>query len=157
VPFGRYYLQHPQPHWRYGDRCIPIHGGRGCPFNCNFCYHHGRTRFRDLDAMFEEAQMLLKKYNGNMLFFTDDLTIATPKRARKLVECLRKLPVKVSCRISCRFDVLDTLDDGLLQEMRDNGCRIMAIGIESGSQKILDVMNKKTKVAQIDMPIIKLW
>lgn len=157
VPFGRYYLQHPQPHWRYDDRCIPIHGGRGCPYRCNFCYHHGRTRYRSMDAMFEEALMLLKKYNGNMLYFTDDLTIATPKRAEKLVECIRKLPVKVSCRISCRFDILDTLDDALLKEMRDVGVRIMAIGIESASQKILDVMNKKTKVEQIDRGLTRLF
>ncbi|MDO8610906.1 MAG: cobalamin-dependent protein, partial [bacterium] len=39
---GRWFTQFrpEQPHWRFNDRVINVHGGRGCPFKCNFCYHH---------------------------------------------------------------------------------------------------------------------
>lgn len=156
VPFGRYYLQAPQPHWRYSDRCISIHGGRGCPFRCNFCYHHGRTRYREIGDMIEEVEPLLSRYNGNMLVFTDDLTIATPKRAAQLVEHVAKLKHKVSYRISCRFDILDRMEDDLLKDIKRTGGRIIAIGIESGSQRILDIMNKHIKLEQIDRGLSRL-
>jgi radical SAM superfamily enzyme YgiQ (UPF0313 family) len=84
-----------------------------------------------------------------MLYFGDDLVIASPKRARELVEGIRNLSRPVSYSISCRFNVLDKLEDGLLKEMKDTGCRIMGLGIESGSQRILDLMHKKITVAQI--------
>jgi anaerobic magnesium-protoporphyrin IX monomethyl ester cyclase len=41
LQIGRWYSMNvPQPHWRFNDRVINVHGGRGCPFKCNFCYHH---------------------------------------------------------------------------------------------------------------------
>ncbi len=75
--------------------------------------------------------------------------IASPKRARELVQGIRKLNRPVSYSISCRFNVLENIDDGLLNEMKETGCRIMGLGIESGSQRILDLMHKKVTVDQI--------
>ena len=146
---GKYFTHYPQPQWRYDDRVISIHGGRGCPFKCNFCYHHSRTRYRKIDVMMNEAGEWLKRFNANMLMFNDDLVLATPKRAEKLVERMASLDRRISYRMTCRFDVLTRMDDALLKEMKRTGLRIMALGIESGSQRILDIMDKRITVDQI--------
>jgi radical SAM superfamily enzyme YgiQ (UPF0313 family) len=75
--------------------------------------------------------------------------LASPKRARELTEAITRLSRPVEYSVSCRFDILSRIDDDLLQEMKRTGCRIMGLGIESGSQRILDVMHKRITVEQI--------
>jgi radical SAM superfamily enzyme YgiQ (UPF0313 family) len=149
LSIGRHYVGKSQPHWHYNDRVIAIHGGRGCPFNCNFCYHHSLARYRSIDDMFKEVKILLKKYDANMLYFGDDLVLATPTRAKELVQAMRELDKKIEYSVSCRFDILDRLSDEILKEMKETGCRIMGLGIESGSQRILDIIDKRITVEQI--------
>lgn len=146
---GKYYVWHPQPHWRYADKVADVHGGRGCPFTCNFCYHHSMPRYRPIPDMIADAKWLIEKYNINMLNFEDDLVIASPARARELIEGIKTLPKKIEFTLTCRFDILERFDDDLLREMKKAGLRNMGLGVESGSQKILDVINKKITVAQI--------
>jgi radical SAM superfamily enzyme YgiQ (UPF0313 family) len=150
LQIGRWYNTHcPQPHWRFDDRVINVHGGRGCPFKCNFCYHHSIARYRPIDLMLAEAKGSLERFDGNMLYFSDDLVLATPKRARELVAGLRALRRPVEYSISTRFDILDRLGDDLLAEMKETGCRIMGLGIESGSDRILKIIGKNCTSAQI--------
>lgn len=156
---GKWFTFVPQPQWRYRDRSIYVHGGRGCPFNCNFCYHHSRPRYRDVDEMMSEAFSLLERFDCNVINFSDDLVLASPKRAGRLTEILskHKSKRKIAYRVSCRFDILDRIDDHLLREMKRTGCRVMPMGVESGSQRILDVMKKRTTVDQILRGVERLW
>lgn len=149
LDIGRFYARAPQPHWRYNDRVVSIHGGRGCPYTCNFCYHSNRARYRKIPDMMAEADEMLARYDANLLYFGDDLVLASPKRARELTEAITRLSRPVEYSVSCRFDILSRIDDDLLREMRRTGCRIMGLGIESGSQRILDVMHKRITVEQI--------
>ena len=156
VPIGRYYTDRAQPHWRFSDRVIPIHGGRGCPFTCNFCYHHSKFRVRSINDMMREAKVLLERYSGNMIYFGDDLVIFNTERANDLVKSLRDFKKPVEYSVSARFDVLERIDDTLLREMKDSGCRIMGLGIESGSQRILDLIGKKITVKQVKVGLKRL-
>jgi anaerobic magnesium-protoporphyrin IX monomethyl ester cyclase len=150
LAIGRWYDRNcPQPHWRLEDRVINIHGGRGCPFSCNFCYHHSAPRYRPIDLMLAEAKEALERFDGNMLYFSDDLVLATPQRARALVDGLRKLGRPIEYSVSARFDILNRLDDALLAEMKETGCRIMGLGIESGSDRMLKVIGKNCTSAQV--------
>jgi len=99
--------------------------------------------------MMAEANELIKRYNANMLYFGDDLVISSPHRAKELTESITKLCQPVEYSVSCRFDILNRMSDELLREMKRTGCRIMGLGIESGSQRILDIMNKKITVENI--------
>ncbi len=140
---GRWYAENaPQPHWRFDDKVINVHGGRGCPFNCNFCYHHSRPRYRPMDIMMDEAAEALDRFGGTMLYFSDDLVLSSPARARQLVDGVRGLRRPVSYSGSARFDTLARMDDSLLAEMKASGCRMMGLGIESGSDRILNVIGK---------------
>ena len=156
LPIGRYYANKAQPHWRFNDRVLPIHGGRGCPFNCNFCYHHSKFRYRSINSMIEEAREGIERFNANMLYFADDLAIFNPQRAEELVGALNGIKKPVEYSISLRFDVLERINDDLLKELRRSGCRIMGLGIESGSQRILNLMEKKISLEQVKSGLRRL-
>lgn len=150
LPIGRWYARHcPQPHWRFVDRVINVHGGRGCPFDCNFCYHHSKPRYRPMDVAMAEAAEALERFDGNMLYFSDETTLPSPRRVRQMLGGIRTLPRRVEYSVSSRFDILDRIDDDLLMEMRETGCRIMGLGIESGSDRILEIIGKKFSVETI--------
>lgn len=151
LQIGRWYTQNrpEQPHWRFDDRVINVHGGRGCPFNCNFCYHHNKARYRDIDNMMDEAEKALERFDANMLYFSDDLVIATPQRVKELLRRIRKLKRPISYSVSTRFDILERLDDDLLKQLKGTGCRIMGLGIESGSDRILKLIGKNITAKRI--------
>lgn len=143
LPIGEWYARNiSQVHWHYTDRVIPVHGGRGCPYRCNFCYHHSKPRYRQIPDMISESKDALIAYQGNFLYFGDDLVISTPERAKQLVEELSKNKLDVSYSISTRFDILAKLDDDLLTQIKKSGCRIMGLGVESGSDRILKIIGK---------------
>lgn len=154
---GKWFVEHlPQPHWRYEDRVINVHGGRGCPFRCNFCYHHSKTRYRPIEVMMAEAAEALERFEGNMLYFSDDLVLANPERARALINAIRNLPKPVEYSVSTRIDILSRIDNNLLQEMKHSGCRIMGLGLESGSDRILKIIGKNCKVDTIKNQLERL-
>lgn len=158
LQIGRWYTQYrpEQPQWRFNDKVINVHGGRGCPFKCNFCYHHNKPRYRDIDDMMDEAEKALEKFNANMLYFSDDLVIATPQRVRELIARVKKLNRPISYSVSTRFDILERLDDNLLKELKETGCRIIGLGIESGSDRILKIIGKNITAKQILIGLRKL-
>lgn len=157
LPIGAWYAKNlPQPHWKMEDRVINVHGGRGCPFTCNFCYHHSKARYRDISVMMDEAQEALIRFNGNMLYFSDDLVMANPMRARQLIEAIGKLDRPVSFQISTRFDILSRMDDELLRDLKRVGCRSMGLGLESGSDRILKIIGKNCTAQQIEEGLDRL-
>lgn len=131
-----------QWHWHPNDRVINVHGGRGCPWKCNFCYHHSKPRYRPMDLMMKEAQAALIKFDANMLYFSDDTTLCNVERVEELIEGVNGLDRPVSLHISTRFDVLSKIDDLLLKQLADAGCRVIGLGVESGSERILKIMGK---------------
>lgn len=158
LEIGRWYtLNSPQPaFWRFHDRVVNIHGGRGCPHRCNFCYHHSLPRYRSIDIMLKEAAIAIDRFDANMVYFSDDLVLATPNRAKELVDGIRKMKRSFNYSLSARFDVLNKIDDGLLQELKNTGCKIMGLGIESGSDKVLKEIGKKCTTDQIFHNIARL-
>lgn len=150
LKIGKWYnLNLPQPHWRFNDRVINIHGGRGCPFKCNFCYHHSFSRYRPISNLLEEANNALELYNGNMLYFSDDLVLGTSQRAKELISGLINMKRQINYSLSTRFDILNRMDDHTLLGLKETGCRIMGLGVESGSDKILKTIGKNCTSEEI--------
>ncbi|MFA5396639.1 MAG: radical SAM protein [Methanogenium sp.] len=141
LPIGKYY-RNTQWHWDEADRVINVHGGRGCPYNCNFCYHHSKPRYRPVNIMMEEASDALKRFDGNVLYFSDDTVLCSPNRAKQIVKGIENLDRKVGYSVSSRIDILSRMDDSTLIDMKNSGCRVIGIGIESGSDRILQTIGK---------------
>lgn len=123
--------------------------GRGCPFNCNFCSKaFGGVRLRTVDNIISEIKYLKEKFQVEGIFFNDELVIVNKKRMHELCDAILPLNLKWNCQ-----GRVDTVDLGLLRHMGDAGCMAVGYGVESGSQKILDMMNKRATVKQAEQAI----
>ena len=125
---------------------------RGCPFLCTFCAGYNITgrklRFRSIENVMQEIDLLYNKYNVREIHILDDNFTLDKEFARKFCEELihRKFDISWCCPNGLR---LDSLDREILVLMRKAGCYYVSIGIESGSQRVLDMMKKRLKISEI--------
>lgn len=156
INVGRHYSHYDQNIYLPTTRAIWIHGGRGCPFKCNFCYHLHEFRLRKISDIVAESKELKDRFNLNMLLFSDDLVVCSKKRTLELAELLIKEKLDVEYCVSARFDLLD---EDIVRALRESGCKSLGLGIESGSQRVLDQMNKRITIEQINegMRLIKKY
>jgi len=125
---------------------------RGCPYHCSFClwpqimYDH-KQRFRSLDNVFEEITGLISRY-GLREINIDDGTFTT-NRERVMEFCRRLRTEKIRLIWTCNGRV-DNLDDEMLAAMKKSGCKMIRLGVESGSQEVLDRIRKGLTLAQIE-------
>jgi anaerobic magnesium-protoporphyrin IX monomethyl ester cyclase len=128
------------------EQAITILTSRGCPYRCAFCglpEQHRIIKYRSPGNVVEEIKFIQKKYGINKFNFQDDTFTVNKKRLQKMLDLFK--PLKIGFRAHGRSG-LDTPED--YKKLKEAGCDIIAWGIESGSQKILDLMNKNTTVEQ---------
>lgn len=120
---------------------------RGCPRNCSFCYHvFGRSmRYRSLESVLDELEYLIFRYKVESIMFCDELFTARKSYVMQFCEELIKKQINIAW--SCLSRV-DTIDEEMMALMNRAGCRRIGFGFESGSQRILDEMNKGVTVEQ---------
>ena len=125
-----------------GEEAVPIYSSRGCPFNCNFCAKvTGRTyRMVPVPRVIEEIHEVMDRGFRHILFGDDDIAINRP-RLRELLAAIRPLGL----RFRLNQDARD-IDDEAVRLAGEGGCREISFGIESGSQRMLDSMNKQSTV-----------
>jgi anaerobic magnesium-protoporphyrin IX monomethyl ester cyclase len=123
---------------------------RGCPWQCTFCGadttwgrgFRGNSVGYTLDAL----ERVLARLPVKMIQIKDDTFTTNKKRVLELCRGIRER--KLSFFWSCDTRV-DLLSEELLREMRLAGCQRLSLGVESGSQRILDAIDKKITVAEI--------
>lgn len=123
---------------------------RGCPWNCTFCGAEtswGRGfRANSVDYTLGAIQKLLPRLPVKMIQIKDDTFTTHKKRVLELCRGIREN--KLDFFWSCDTRV-DLLTDELLREMRLAGCQRLSLGVESGSQRILDAIDKKITTGEI--------
>jgi radical SAM superfamily enzyme YgiQ (UPF0313 family) len=125
---------------------------RGCPYHCAFClwpqsmYGH-QQRFRSLDNVLSEIQQLVGRY-GLKEINIDDGTFTTRKN-RVIEFCQRLRDEKIKIIWTCNGRV-DNIDDEMLSEMKASGCKMIRLGVESGSQEVLNKIKKGLTLKQIE-------
>lgn len=118
---------------------------RGCPFKCRFCYRlTPGYRARSPENVLAEMSEIYARGTRGLNIVDDNFTV-NRKRCIEILEGALQRGWRFA--IKCRGRV-NSLDAELLQLMRKAGVRSVTFGIESGSQKMLDAMNKKTTVEQ---------
>jgi radical SAM superfamily enzyme YgiQ (UPF0313 family) len=133
---------------------------RGCPWACTFCGAEtswGRGfRANSIEYVLDAMESVSKRLPVKMLQIKDD-TFTTNKK-RVLALCKRMQEKKLGFFWSCDTRV-DLLSDELLREMRLAGCQRLSLGVESGSQRILDAIDKKITVGEIleSTALAKKW
>lgn len=132
-------------------RSTTVFTSRGCPYECTFCagsVASGRkVRFQSPDLVIEEIGKLSKDYKMEGLYFADDMFDANKERAKEI--CRKLIDQKLNKKISWNAQLrANSIDKDFLKLMKEAGCIRVDVGFESGSQKILDIINKKTTVEQ---------
>lgn len=123
-----------------------VQSSRGCPGRCSFCdMRLSRFRFRSPDHVLREL-LWLKELGAKEFFFVDDTFTVRRDRVleicRKMTEAKLGLPYKVSARV-------DRIDEEMIAALARSGCYSIHYGVESGSQRVLDILQKGVTVDQI--------
>ncbi len=123
---------------------------RGCPFSCDFCsvsaFYGAKWRPRSPEKIAEEIRFLREVLDLKAAAFVDDLFFISRKRVKRLVRALSQVK-DIYWGATTRADAGD-LD--LLTLMRKAGCRLVFVGVESGNQAILDQIQKRTSINQVE-------
>jgi radical SAM superfamily enzyme YgiQ (UPF0313 family) len=135
-------------------RSMNIISSRGCPFACNYCYHlFGRSeyRLRSPQNVVDEIEILVKTYAVDFIGFVDDNMMVSEIWLLEFCDLMEEkgFPITWGCH-----GRVPSAKPEILQRMAEVGCVWIGYGIESGSQKMLDAMNKKATVAQARQAII---
>jgi anaerobic magnesium-protoporphyrin IX monomethyl ester cyclase len=123
---------------------------RGCPYKCNWCAKpiYG-NRYNTHNA--RKCVLQIKKWQAQFGFthvwFADDIFGLKPHWLYEFDKNVQEEKLKISYKIQSRADLL--LQEDNIKHLANSGCKMVWMGAESGSQKILDAMDKGTKVEQI--------
>lgn len=130
---------------------------RGCPFKCNWCakpIYGNRYNSRSPEMVVEEIEMLVNTYNTSNFWMCDDIFGLKPGWVKKFKTLVQEKGLKIQYKIQSRADLL--LEEDNIQDLADSGLYEAWLGAESGSQKILDAMDKGTTIEQIKTSTRKL-
>jgi len=143
APQGAFYKQFP---------IAPIASSRGCPYSCAFCaspVNMGkRLRLRSVSHVFSEIELLYHRYGVREFHFVDDAFNASKSRVKSFCEILGRENLDISYTFPNGLR-LNTIDEAMLADMKMTGAYAFTVGIESGSQRILNAMNKQLTVEMI--------
>ena len=131
-------------------RTTSIFTARGCPYRCNFCagplVFSGRVRFHSPLRVIAEIELIIADYGIEALYFAEDMFLSDKERAYILLTLFQKRGIhkKIKWFAQVRTNMAD---EKLLKFMKDSGCVGVEYGFESGSQRILEKMNKRSTVS----------
>lgn len=155
----------PPPAWdlvdveRYRRTWLAAHGyfslnivsTRGCPFHCNWCAKPiwgQRYAMRSPAAVADEMALLKRRYRPDHLWFADDIFGLRPPWVAEFAAEVEARDAAIPFTIQSRVDLMT---DKAVAALARAGCGEVWLGVESGSQKILDAMDKGTRVEQIPL------
>jgi radical SAM superfamily enzyme YgiQ (UPF0313 family) len=123
---------------------------RGCPFKCNWCakpIYGNRYNSRSPQNVVDELKSLKAKFHFDHIWFCDDIFGLKPGWVQEFANLVEKENLHFKFKIQCRADLL--LQENYIHALARAGCDNVWIGAESGSQKILDAMDKGITTDQI--------
>lgn len=123
---------------------------RGCPFKCNWCakpIYGNRYNSRSPQNVVDEIELLITKYDAKYFWFCDDIFGLKPGWIQEFRDELKRKNLRIKYKIQSRVDLL--LKEDTIDALVESGADTVWIGAESGSQRILDAMDKGTTIEQI--------
>ena len=135
---------------RHGYFSLNISTTRGCPFHCNWCAKplYGQVyNSRSPQSVVDEMRFLRDHAKPDHLWITDDIFGLKPGWIETFAKILDREEIKIPFKCLSRVDLL--LEHETIENLKRAGCQTVWVGAESGSQKILDAMEKGTTVGQI--------
>lgn len=133
----------------HGYFSLNMVASRGCPFRCNWCakpIYGDSFSARSAASIAEEMRHLKQEAGVDHLWFADDIFGLRPKWLRDLASEVEKRDAAIPFKMQTRVDLMSRDN---VRALRRAGCAEAWMGVESGSQKILDAMDKGTRVDQV--------
>ncbi len=144
----------PSPHHVIRKPSVTMMVARGCPFKCTFCYvpylYEGTYRTRSVDHVIGEIKQLIKRHGIKEIQFMDDLFGANKRWLEQFLD--RIIEEKIDITWSC-LTRIDVMDWELAKKMKKAGCWCIFFGMESLDQEVLDAIDKRQTVEQIETAI----
>jgi len=145
TPYKKMWLQHA------GFFSINIGTTRGCPFKCNWCakpIYGNRYNARSPRHVIKEIIYLNEKFGIDHVWFCDDIFGLKPGWVSEFADLVEKENLRFRFKIQSRADLL--VQENYVEALARAGCENVWMGAESGSQKILDAMDKGITIGQIE-------
>jgi len=142
---------------RYREAWKTAHGffslnavaSRGCPYRCNWCakpIYGDSFHLRSAERVAEEMRVLKEKWDAEHLWFADDIFGLKARWVQELAEWVEQRQAAVPFKMQSRVDLMK---QETVRALRRSGCAEVWMGVESGSQEILDAMEKGTRLGQV--------
>jgi anaerobic magnesium-protoporphyrin IX monomethyl ester cyclase len=141
LPMSRYKFE--------GENYATIVSSRGCPYGCVFCssslLHGKKWRCQSAERVGREVRFLIDEYGVKHIEFLDDLFTFNNKRVEEICRIFHREKLDVQWFCSSR---VNTITNELMAKMRRAGCVGIYFGVESGCQRILNILRKGIKIQQ---------
>ena len=137
----------------HGQGSVSFITARGCPYKCRWCSHQvfGLThRRRNPADVVNELEWLLQRYSPDMVWIADDVFTIHHGWIRDYAAEMKRRGMRVPFECISRAD---RLNEEILDVLAELGCFRIWIGSESGSQRILDAMERGVKVEQVQKAV----
>ncbi len=135
---------------RYAKDTVSLQSSRGCPHNCAFCFNQNYNKFswrqKKPETVVEEIEAAVKKTGIKFVAFNDDNFFVDPNRVKEIAKGIIERKLEIEWSGMCRAEYIARWDNEMFSLLKKSGLKNLGIGVESGSQKILDMVNKGTKV-----------
>lgn len=137
--------------WRntHGKNAISVSTMRGCPYTCKWCSRavYGLSyRRRSPEKVVEELVSIKENYNPDSLWFVDDVFTISHKWLEKFSSELKRRNITIPYECITRAD---RMNEEVVKTLKETGCFRVWIGAESGSQKVIDLMDRRVDVNQV--------
>ncbi|MCE7992753.1 MAG: B12-binding domain-containing radical SAM protein [Roseivirga sp.] len=139
----------------HGQSALNVSTQRGCPYTCKWCSTavYGQSyRRRSPSKVVAELKEIKARYNPDTIWFVDDVFTVSHKWLRELVDELEKEQFTIPFECISRAD---RMSEEVISLLKRAGCFRIWIGAESGSQKIIDAMDRRVSVDQVRNMIIE--
>lgn len=154
LPFPDFGLIDIEPYfstWKenHGFTSMTISTMRGCPYSCRWCSKavFGKTfRRRSPEMVVGELEKLQKRYNPDRYWIVDDVFTISKEWLKGFTDEIKSRGLEISYECVSRAD---RMDDEVIALLKESGCNTLWIGAESGSQKVLDLMDRRVEAARV--------
>jgi len=153
LPFPARHLLPMDKYKAFGKNMIlgTILTSRGCPFNCIFCSSSllfgKKFRARSPKNVVDEIEQFQETYKTNSIEFVDDTFTFDKKRAEAICKEIMDRGLDTQWVCSCRVDLIDK---ELMKVLKKAGCRMIYFGVESGVQRVVNLIRKGIKLEQAE-------
>lgn len=129
---------------------------RGCPYKCIFCSARSvsgyKYRFNSSQRVIEEIDVVVNDFGKKFFSFADDNFAVKKDRTREICNLMIERGYNKHVKWLCQTRA-DAVDESLLELMKEAGCEYVSFGIETGTQRLLDLIKKSVKIETIEKAV----